>query len=274
MKKIIGIVILSLMLSENTNAEVFAVSTIPKEFSRAKSIYPKYINVFGVHIFASKKVRDRKLIYAANIMAKYLDNNEDGTPDNQLVVDKMVKINAAMFMSFSERDWMRDYDNFMDIYGNKEIRGQSLYDKETNPDEEGRFDASLEEILHLITEKGFGLVYRLELGKNSSLLAKAMDKSRGGKFKKTPKKYPKEAWYSYDDRGCTYRCMKAEYIYWALTSYLGAQKDRCSSIAHEWKACTKEKLIEMDPDVVKLITDPKFNFPSILPDGKYNPNQN
>jgi len=40
----------------------------------------------------------------------------------------------------------------------------------------------------------------------------------------------------------------------------------------QWKACTKERLIEMDSDVVKFITDPKFNFPTILPDCKYNPN--
>ena len=70
----------------------------------------------------------------------------------------------------------------------------------------------LEEVLHLITEKGYGLAYPKELGKISSLLAKAIDKAQGGKFKKVPKEYPEEAWYSYYDKGCTYRCMKAEYI--------------------------------------------------------------
>ena len=272
MKKLLGIVVLGLIFTSQVYANVFVVSSIPEEFVRAKKIYPKYINVFGIHIFASKKVRDEKLIHAANIMAEYLDNNEDGVPDNQLVVDKLVKINATILMSFTERQWKREHNKFMDMYGDKEIHAQSLYDEETDPDEEGRFDASLEEILHLITEKGYRYAYPSELGKTSSLLAKAMDKARGGKFKKVPKNYPKGAIYTYDDRGCNYKCMKAEYIYWALTSYLGAQKDRCEEIAHEWKACTRKKLEEMDPDVVKLLSDPKFKFPTKLPDGEYNPN--
>ena len=272
MKKFLGILVLGLLLSGKAYSNTFVVSKTPKEFARAKSIYPKYVNVFGVHIFASKKVRDRKIVHAANIMAKYLDNNEDGRPDNQLVINKLIKKKAAILMSFNERDWMKEHDKFMDIYGHKDIHGQGLYDEETDPDEKGRFDASLEEILHLITEMGYAYAYPNELGKTSSLLAKAMDKARGGKFKSVPKKYPKGAWYSYDDKTCTYRCMKAEYIYWALTSYLGAQKNRGHEISHEWKAYTKKKLIKMDPDVVKLLTDPKFKFPTKLPDGEYNPN--
>ncbi len=263
--------VLVLIITTQVYANVFVVSSIPEEFVKAKKIYPKYINVFGIHIFASKKVRDEKLIHAANIMAEYLDNDEDGVPDNQSVVDKLVKKKAALFMSKNDNQWEKDIGKFWNIYGNKGIHGQSLYDVETNPGGKG-FDFSLEEVLHLITEHGYAYVYPEELGKPSSLLAKAMDKARGGKFKKVPKKYPKGAWYSYDDKTCSYRCMKAEYIYWALTSYLGAQKNRGHKISHEWKAYTKKKLIKMDPDVVKLLTDPKFKFPTKLPDGEYNPN--
>ena len=174
------------------------IDDLPEEFKGAKKIYPKYVNVFGIHIFASKKVRDIKLLHAANIMAEYLDNNEDGTPDNPLVIKKMLKNNAAMLMSYTENEWEREMERFMDMYGHTEISAQSLYDEETNPGG-GRFDGALEEILHLITEKGYGPAYPKELGKSSSLLAKAMDKARGGKFKKVPKKYPKDSWYSYDD---------------------------------------------------------------------------
>ena len=250
---------------------IFKILDLPKEFERAKKIYPKYINVFGIHIFASKKVRDEKLIHAANVMAEYLDNDEDGVPDNKLVVDKLFKKKAVLFMSKNESQWEKDIDKFWNIYGSKGIHGQSLYDVETNPGGRG-FDASLEEVLHLITEYGYAHTYPKELGDPSSLLAKAMDKARGGKFKKVPKKYPKDAWYSYYDKTCTYICMKGEYIYWALTSYLGAQKNRGDEISHEWKAYTKKKLIKMDPDVVKLLTNPKFKFPTKLPDGEYNPN--
>ena len=34
----------------------------------------------------------------------------------------------------------------------------------------------------------------------------------------------------------------------------------------------KKKLIKMDPDVVKLLTNPKFKFPKKLPDANYNLN--
>ncbi len=270
MKKFLGIIVLGLIITTQVHANVFVVSSIPKEFAKAKKIYPKYINVFGVHIFASKKVRDEKLIHAANVMAEYLDNNEDSVPDNQLVVDKLIEKKAALFMSKNEKQWEKDIDKFWNIYGNKGIHGQSLYDVETNP-VGSKFDASLEEVLHLITEHGYANVYPKELGNSSSLLAKAMDKARGGKFKKIPKKYPEGAWYSYDDKTCNYRCMKAEYIYWALTSYLGAQKNRGNEISNEWKAYTKKKLIKIDHDVVSLLNDPKFKFPAKLPDGKYNP---
>ena len=77
----------------------------------------------------------------------------------------------------------QDIDKFWNIYGSKGIHGQSLYDVETNPGGRG-FDASLEEVLHLITEYGYAHTYPKELGDPSSLLAKAMDKARGGKFKK------------------------------------------------------------------------------------------
>ena len=93
MKKLLGIVVLGLLWCNVGFAteSIFKILDLPKEFERAKKIYPKYINVFGIHIFASKKVRDEKLIHAANVMAEYLDNDEDGVPDNKLVVDKLFK---------------------------------------------------------------------------------------------------------------------------------------------------------------------------------------
>ena len=56
-----------------------------------------------------------------------------------------------------------------------------------------------------------------------------------------------------------------------MTSYLGAQKNRENMIGHEWKPNTKEKLIQTDPDVEKIITDPKFKFLTTLPEGNYKP---
>ena len=65
--------------------------------------------------------------------------------------------------------------------------------------------------------------------------------------------------------------MITEYIYWAMTSMLGAQKSihRQREIAHEWRLPTRELVRKGDPDVYKLLIDPRYKLPKKLPDGKY-----
>ncbi len=67
--------------------------------------------------------------------------------------------------------------------------------------------------------------------------ADAMDKARGGYFREVPVKYPDSAWFTYYDKTCDYSSMITEYIYWALTSILGAQNfsGRFDEIKEEWK---------------------------------------
>ena len=65
--------------------------------------------------------------------------------------------------------------------------------------------------------------------------------------------------------------MITEYVYWGLTSMLGAQAQRCSEIEHEWRPCTSAALNETDPELVTLLTNPEFNLPNVLPDGDYAP---
>ena len=58
--------------------------------------------VFGIPIYAYSAVEDSKLLHAANIMAQYLDNNEDGTVDNLTLLTALTDNNAALFMWKSE----------------------------------------------------------------------------------------------------------------------------------------------------------------------------
>lgn len=222
--------------------------------------------VFGIDIYAAAKVEDAKLLHAANVMAQYLDNDEDGTPDNQAIVDRMISERAFLTMWKSEDDLTEPPSG---------RRGQDLGNDETNPTYvtsgfTGRFDASLEEVLHIITAAGYALEYPEVFGETTgSQIADAMDLARGGQFTSIPNTYPDGAWYSYDDATCEYNCMVAEYHYWALTSILGAQQNRFDEIGQEWKLNTREKVKSQDAAVYLLMTDPRYNFATVLPDGTY-----
>ncbi|MFP6649647.1 MAG: hypothetical protein VB817_09315, partial [Pirellulaceae bacterium] len=68
-------------------------------------------------------------------------------------------------------------------------------------------------------------------------------------------------------------CQVTEYIYWGLTSLLGGQQylGRLEEIQHEWRLNTAEKVKEGDPALYRILNDPKYKFPTRLPDGKYAP---
>ena len=229
-----------------------------------KSFFPKQANVFGVKILALEKTSDKSISKAKSILSQWLDNDNDGKADNQLVVDSLVKNNCAMVMGKSIRkvDSVLDKKLIKQGISQDQIEGMfALASKEPNI-------AYLEEILHLITDCGYAKVYPKIFGENKGTkIALAMDNARGGYFEKIPKKYPKGAWYTYDDRSCDYSCMVTEYFYWSLTSYLGAHKNRYEEISEEWKLNSKEKM-KKDKLMVSLINNPEYKIPKKLPSFK------
>lgn len=233
--------------------------------------FNRKVVVFGIDIYAVAGVSDENLLHAANVMAQYLDNNEDGKVDDSLVLDKMLENKAFMVMWAKQRD----------LWGMNPPSGrlgQDLGNAETNPTYvssglKGRFDAALEEVLHIINNAGHSFAYPEAFGQNeNSELAKAMDIARGGKFLTIPSSYPANAWYTYNDKTCDYAsCQTIEYLYWALTTMIGAQasSERLVEIQHEWKLNTKDKVQNTDKAIFKLLTNPKYKMPTILPDGTY-----
>jgi len=228
----------------------------------------KKVTVFGIPIYAVATVDDARLLHAANILAQYLDNNEDGTIDNQTVIDAMLTNNAFMFMWKSESD-----QNTVNMPDN--ATGQDLGNDETIPawhtnDHTGQFDAALEEVWHIITHTGYANAYPAVFGEGAGTsLSNAMDIARGGNFTTIPNPYPNGSWYTYDDATCTYNCMTTEYIYWSMTSILGAQVNRLNEISQEWDLNTNALVRSTDTAVYGLLTDPQYKFPTVLPDGTY-----
>ncbi|MGE4594652.1 MAG: hypothetical protein AAEF23_03930 [Gammaproteobacteria bacterium] len=237
----------------------------------AWGVYTKQVDVFGITIIATDSVADEKLLHAANVMAAYLDNNQDGKADDIRVIDAMVSRHAYLFMSGGE------FEQLVAPWPSEGFReaeefGQNLFADETRPygsNIEYGFDATLEEVLHLISHVGYANVYPKKFGEQAgSELTSAMDSARGGRFMQVPKHYPENAWYTYDDDSCNYNCMATEYFYWALTSLLGAQSyiGREDEIKHEWRLSSASMLKSTDKPIYQLLSTLPIKT---IPTGKY-----
>ena len=219
------------------------------------------VMVFGIPIYAFYNVEDSKLLHAANIMAQYLDNDENGTVDNSLLLSTLLNNEAALFMWKTESQITL---NAQDLGADESI---PLW--HTNG-QIGQFDAALEEVWHVITYSGYSDAYPEIFGENpGTSLTNAMDIARGGNFTSIPQNYPNAAWYTYDDQTCDYRCMATEYFYWGMTSILGAQENRLNEISQEWDLNTRSLVENTDTAIYSLLNNPVYNFPTVLPDGSY-----
>ena len=248
-------------------------------------LFTKCIKTFGVSHVATDAFSDEKLQHVATITAEYLDNDEDGVPDDLATNSALERAYATMWLTRDDAEYeaiRRMSDNTAgDIKPmDYSTAGQLQYPDETNAggtlcgSDCGTLpDASLEEVLHLLQKGGYAVAYPDLGGVPTTLLTEAMDIARGGKFDTTPAAYPEEAWYHYNDSTCIYECMAIEYFYWGLTTYLGAQGDlnpiRCRHIEDEWEPCTKAQFQATDTKLYDLVTNPMYNLPTVMPDGRY-----
>jgi hypothetical protein len=103
------------------------------------------------------------------------------------------------------------------------------------------FDASIEEILHLINSAGTSYLYPDQWdGVYSSSVGGYLESLNGncgngysGDFV-DPLDRPNECSYAYRDETCDEGCIVIEGIYWAVTSYIGAQYYSGSRANGEW----------------------------------------
>lgn len=231
--------------------------------------FNRKVLVFDIPIYAVAQVEDRKLLHAANLMAQYLDNDEDGSIDNMTIYNSMLSNNAFLFMWSVEAD----LENFDPPSGF--TVGQDLGNDETIPEwhtngHTGQFDAAIEEVWHIITNGGHERAYpEVFSAQSGSEISNAMDIARGGNFQNPPANYPAGAWYTYDDPTCDYNCQVGEYLYWVMTSMLGGQENRLDEIDNEWRLNTRALVETTDPAAFAIFTNPTYIMPSVLPDGTY-----
>jgi hypothetical protein len=259
--------------------------------------FPQVKDVFGIKIYASSSVDPVKVEHAAAITAEYLDSNHDGVVDDQRVVNSLLEFKSGIAIHQNEEEERKNKNKYLKIIKNHGVYLKALYGEEIRP-VGSRFvagsyeaDGSLEEILHMITVKGYSFAYPNTFGfedsfpgnTESSQLSIAARIARGGIDDDARESYPKHAWYRRFDKGCLWGCIVNEYIYWGLISYLGGLNQSCmdfdqvcdnhldagSEFFNEWELNTPKKIRSRDKALQKILTSKEYALPSRLPSGEY-----
>ena len=279
------ILVLLVMLGCTRNSPI-PTSFAPPTFE-VLSKHPKYdcinnemgmfIEVFGMYVIATDSAPTNYVIHTANVLAQYIDNDEDGIPDDPAVLKYLVNENVVVPVwketdtAFRSTRCGRKFNFAASMYYDHDqwaIAGNLAGIEKTR-----KWDTKLEEVWHIVT-KGWSETYPKAFGdQKPSLLTDAMDIARGGYFKELPAQYPDKAWYRYYDQSCDYYCQAHEYIYWALMANIGALDpkltNKCERSSHEWHICTASELRHKDVLVSRLLNDMAFKLPTRIPDGSY-----
>ena len=256
-------VITTIAIASASAQSDFVIGPVPSDAPAGLDVFSKHVDVLGLHIFAKSNVSNSRVLHSANILAQWIDNNEDGEPDDAAVHQELVNRYASILMWWNESQAEDDMDNIPDsTWDNYGL--QALFGDEVNlnyPDN-NEFDPTLEENLHLVTHEGYARVYPSVWGEaHNTQMTDTMDSVIAG------------GWYHYNDPTCDYECMATEYMYWSLTSIIGAQNYpwRIPEIADEWELPTPKLMMQHDSAMVKMLQNPKWGLATVLPDGSYNP---
>lgn len=269
-----------LLLSSMGFGNSFTLSnTLPDDLSDASNVFTKYVEVFGLRVLATSTVSDEKVLHTANVLAEYLDNDENGTVDQPEVLSKLLgssNSEIATMVLFASENEQKSYDDDFENLMRVLERTQNLFADEIfeNGSQGDDRDATLEEVLHLVTDLGWDEAFPEVWGeRKGSTLADAMDLARGGYFENIPSQYPDGAWFTYYDDTSDYATQITEYLYWATTTFLGGQDwtgRTHSNFTNEWQPYTRSMLEQTDPAIISLMTSVSYNFPTKqLPDGNY-----
>ena len=256
--------------SNNSTSPIHATRLVVRQggatsICDALTVFTKYVKVFDLHVIATPSTPDDKLLHAASIVYQYIDNDDDGEPDNSLVYATLVRIKATLFM-FCDRHELNKEVPATKVC-DKTVESEYLEANEMHPGSIVRFsyDESYEECFHFLTNAYMRAYPDVFGSKPASHITELMDCARGGYFAKTPDTYPLRAWYTYRDKSCKYHCMVVEYIYWGWSTIHGAQRFRKADIQDEWRVATCEALKKVDPALFMLLLDPVYKFPKRLP---------
>ena len=137
----------------------------------------KVVEVFGIRLMALEGVTDRDLVLSATVLAQWLDNDEDGQPDNKKVQSELQRQHSRMILGVGfnrsigpwheKKQRLLRYESAptygLDVTTINHARyglEPSAYSDDWMIEEPLMApDAATEETLHLVTDVGFGGVY-------------------------------------------------------------------------------------------------------------------
>ena len=244
-------------------------------------VFDKFIDVFGMYVVATSGAPLAYVEHTANVLAEYIDNDADGIPDDQAVLDVLVNGNFVVPV-WTESDRVSFWDNARGTYceDNTGMAASMYYEYDEwalgGIEAAGTWDGNLEEVWHVVSI-GWYATYPEYFGDEpgASRLTEAMDTARGGQFLTIPSTYPAGSWYRYYDDTCEYGCQMHEYFYWILMANIDALDpsitDKCEQSQHEWHICNKAELEQVDVLAFDLFNNHGFSLPTNIPTGSYQP---
>ncbi|QQL45691.1 S8 family serine peptidase [Sulfuriroseicoccus oceanibius] len=247
---------------------------VPDEIAEA---VVKQMNVFRVPIYATAGTPDAKMRLVGDLLAEYIDNDEDGIADNGPVVNEIER-NGSMVVMFASA---QEYELALEegtingaALNTKEV--QIIFANEVSKSlPRGHAEEARSKLLKLILRNGFSEFERYAeffAETEDSVLGGLMLKARGTLDKEDPE-YNIRGWYhvvSTDEAR-----LVSEYFYYVMGSRIGLfdGKGVGRNVEVFWDLYNEEKLRGGDPFAFLLVNKPQYKMPRRLPDGDYRPDR-
>ena len=135
-------------------------TSFPSDIEASKTVFDKCVEVFGLRVLATSGVSEAKTLHTANVLAEYLDNDEDGNIDQPEVLAALKgssNAQIATMVLFATEEEQESKQSQFEAFENSITRVQNLFAMEIfeNGSNGSDRDATLEEVLHLVTDKGW-----------------------------------------------------------------------------------------------------------------------
>eukprot|EP00922_Rhytidocystis_sp_ex-Travisia-forbesii_P057273 GHVS01084857.1.p1 GENE.GHVS01084857.1~~GHVS01084857.1.p1 ORF type:complete len:407 (+),score=104.51 GHVS01084857.1:252-1472(+) len=232
----------------------------------------KFVTVFGVRIVASPSVPDAKLLHTMRVMAKMLDNDEDGRPQNPTLINTLYRRSATLGFVQTDSEmnrvfeWLpKEYACFLflvlELESNINVNGQPEDDCPHNlmsigsrgqrssrgRGDDGGFDRSIGLVGDFLIQSGYPTIYPSdsELG---VLVESAFVRSKRREW------FSPNSARSNSNRRCDVDCQRVSFQSWALSSALGVDACSCRKVG-AWKLCTPQEMRRADPTLFSAILE-------------------